>query len=328
MRVLVSGYYGFGNMGDEALLAGLLRQLRGLDAEALVLSADPARTEEEHGVRAFQRVRELPRALRQADAVISGGGGLLQDGTSSRSLSYYLGVLRLARLAGKRALVYGQSIGPLSSRGLRRTASVLRHLHVGVRDRQSIELLRGAGVEATLVADPALLLDSEPVNPVDVLLIPRAPYRAFSEALLAAGQEALALGRTVGVLMIQPDEDSAEAGFLLAGLEGARSLPARSWSEALGTCAAAGLVLSVRLHGLVFAATAGRPHAGLVYDPKVAGFLERSGGPVFHDPVNVLDLVSLVSDPQRAAGTPAGTLRAGAEAGGRWLAASLGVAAP
>lgn len=328
MRVLVSGYYGFGNMGDEALLAGLLRQLRGLDAEALVLSADPARTEEEHGVRAFQRVRELPRALRQADAVISGGGGLLQDGTSSRSLSYYLGVLRLARLAGKRALVYGQSIGPLSSRGLRRTASVLRHLHVGVRDRQSIELLRGAGVEATLVADPALLLDSEPVNPVDVLLIPRAPYRAFSEALLAAGQEALALGRTVGVLMIQPDEDSAEAGFLLAGLEDARSLPARSWSEALGTCAAAGLVLSVRLHGLVFAATAGRPHAGLVYDPKVAGFLERSGGPVFHDPVNVLDLVSLVSDPQRAAGTPAGTLRAGAEAGGRWLAASLGVAAP
>lgn len=324
MRVAVSGYYGFGNMGDEALLAGLLSQLTALGAEPFVLSADPARTEEEHGVRAFHRYRELPGALRRADAVVSGGGGLLQDTTSARSLTYYLGVLRLARLLRRPAVVYGQSVGPLSPRGLQRTARVLRRIPVAVRDRQSRQLLESAGVNSTLVADPALLLSSPPREAVDVLLIPRAPYRAFSEALLAAGQEALSLGRSVGVLMIQPAEDSTEAGFLLAGLDGARALPAPTWQEALGICSAAGLVLSVRLHGLVFAAAARRPHAGLVYDPKVEGFLERSGGPVFREPVDVLAVTGLIAAPPVPQEDRLDGLQASVRAGADWLRTQLG----
>lgn len=321
MRVLVSGYYGFGNMGDEALLAGLLGQLKELGAEPLVLSSDPAATEQEHGVEAFHRYRELPRALLRADAVLSGGGGLLQDTTSSRSLSYYLTVLRLARLLGRRTAVYGQSVGPLSPAGLRRTAGVLRRMPVAVRDRQSQELLAGAGVDTSLVADPALLLSPgpEPAPAIDLLLIPRAPYRAFSEALLAAGAEALSFGRSVGVLMIQPTEDSTEAGFLLAGLDGAIPVPAAGYPAALAACAAAGTVLSVRLHGLVFAAAAGRPHAGLVYDPKVAGFLERSGGQVFDDPVDVPGLIALALGAPEPDAARLGELRASAQAGRDWL---------
>src|SRR5690625_4995271 len=169
MRVLISGYYGYGNFGDEALLAGLLSLIRELGAEPLVLSGQPDRTRAEHGVEAVHRYRGLPAALRRADALISGGGGLLQDRTSARSLSYYLGVLRLARLAGLRTMVYGQSIGPLSGAGRRRLKRVLSRIPVAVRDTLSIELLGELGISAQLVADPALLLKKAgPAEQVDV----------------------------------------------------------------------------------------------------------------------------------------------------------------
>lgn len=327
MRVAISGYYGFGNLGDEALLAGLLGQLKALGAEALVLSGDPERTTAEHGVEAAHRYRGLLPALRRSDALISGGGGLLQDTTSSRSLGYYLGVLRLARMLGKKTAVYGQSIGPLSPAGRRRARRVLRHVPLAVRDEPSIELLADLGLEARMVADPALLLrpDREASEGVDVLLVPRTPWRSFSEALLAAGEEALSLGRTVGVMAIQAEEDAPEIGFLLAGLPGARHYPAGNWREAMAVTAAAGLVLSVRLHGLIFAAATGTPHAGLVYDPKVRGFLLRSGGASFEEPVDTLALLGHVQSPNKVDTDRLKQLHDSASAGADWLAQQLGL---
>lgn len=330
MRVAVSGYYGFGNLGDEALLAGLLGQLRAIGAEPLVLSGNPERTAAEHDVETAHRYRGLLPALRRSDALISGGGGLLQDTTSSRSLGYYLGVLRLARFLGRKTLVYGQSIGPLSAAGRSRVGRVLRNVPLAVRDEPSRNLLGELNLEASLVADPALLLKpaGESRPGVDVLLVPRTPWRSFSEVLLAAGEEALSLGKTVGIMAIQAEEDAAEVGFLLAGLPGARHFPAANWGEALAVTAAAGLVLSVRLHGLIFAAAAGRPHAGLVYDPKVHGFLLRSGGASFEEPVDRLALLGHVQSVPAVDHERLGQLQDSATAGSDWLAQQLGLAVP
>ena len=160
MKVLVSGYYGFGNLGDEALLAGMLTGLQ--EHSVTVLSQRPAATRALHGVGAAHRLRGLA-ALLNHDALISGGGGLLQDKTSARSLRYYLGVLELAQRLGKRTVVYGQSVGPLSPDGERAVAQALRGLPVAVRDGPSQVLVETAGhVSAELVADSALLLP-EPV---------------------------------------------------------------------------------------------------------------------------------------------------------------------
>lgn len=327
MRVAISGYYGFGNLGDEALLAGLLGQLRALGAEPLVLSGDPERTAEEHGVAAAHRYRGLLPALRRSDAVISGGGGLLQDTTSARSLGYYLGVLRLARLLGRKTLVYGQSIGPLSAAGRSRVARTLRRIPLAVRDEPTRTLLAGLNLEAKLVADPALLLKprGKEQQGVDVLLVPRTPWRSFSEDLLAAGEEAMSLGKSVGVMAIQAEEDAPEVGYLLAGLPGARHYPVADFHEALAVTAAAGLVLSVRLHGLIFAAAGGRPHAGLVYDPKVHGFLLRSGGASFAEPVDRLALLGLVQSVPPVDQGRLDRLQASAAAGSDWLAEQLGL---
>ncbi len=322
MRVLVSGYYGQGNLGDEGLLAGLITQLLDLGHEPVVLSGDPGATSRMHDVEAVHRYRGLVPALLRSGALLSGGGGLLQDTTSSRSLTYYLTVISLARRLGRRVAVYGQSVGPLSSAGRSRLRRTLAGVPCAVRDGQSVELLAGLGITADLVADPALLL--EPANStnaaVDILLIPRSGYKELTEGLIEAGREALEAGQSLGLLAIQPDEDQGEIERLAAALPGAALLSAASPAEAVAACAAAGLVISARLHGLVFAVCAGRPHAGLVYDPKVQGFLERSRAPIFMPPLEAGALAAVVRNPPPFNAGAATALRSSAEGGAAWLA--------
>ncbi|MBW3622285.1 MAG: polysaccharide pyruvyl transferase CsaB [Armatimonadetes bacterium] len=164
-RLLFSGYYGLGNAGDEAVLAGLLQGMReaGIDAEVTVLSADPAHTEAWHGVRAVPRMKpDLLRALSECDVLVSGGGSLLQDVTSSASLAYYLTVIALAKLAGKRVVIAAQGMGPVVRPASRRwTGIVLNRADlITVRDAASAALLRDCGVTQPVhvTADPAFLL--------------------------------------------------------------------------------------------------------------------------------------------------------------------------
>lgn len=321
----MSGYYGFGNAGDEALLAGLTAGLNAAGHECEVLSADPGATRALHGLAAAHRVKGLLPALLRSDALVSGGGGLLQDATSGRSLAYYLTVVRLARLLGKPAVVYAQSVGPLSAAGRARVAAALRGIPVAVRDAPSERLLAGLGVRAQRVADPALLLP--PPGKVDergdTLLIPRGGHPALSDALAAAGRALQAEGRPVSLMAMQASEDEPEVERLERQLPGACVLPAGDYLAAYRHVAGAGFVLSVRLHGLIMAAAAGVGYAGLVYDPKVAGFLELASAPAFGPNVDHSALVEVAlaqPDPPEAARA---RLLSAAGAGLGWLDRAL-----
>lgn len=300
MRVLISGYYGFGNLGDEALLSGLGAGLRARGHEVRVLSGDPEATRALHGVDSVDRYRGLVGALLRADALVSGGGGLLQDVSSRRSLAYYLTVLRLGRLLGKRVCVYGQSIGPLGPGGRERVARALRGVPVAVRDIPSQTLLAQLGVPAALVADPALLLPcapapdghTQPEADRPVVLVPRGAHPDLTEALAEAGLRLLADGVPVAVLGLHEDEDAADVARL------ARALEVEAWrastpADALSLLGRARYVLSVRLHGLIFAAACKVGFAGLVYDPKVAGFLREARAPLFERPVDPARLAEM-----------------------------------
>ena len=116
-NILISGYYGFDNIGDESILRTLVTSLRERipDCSLTVLSHDPAATREKYGVEAVERMSPLAiaRAVRRCDMLISGGGSLLQDVTSSKSLHYYLAIIRFAQLLGKKVFIYSQGIGPI-----------------------------------------------------------------------------------------------------------------------------------------------------------------------------------------------------------------------
>ncbi len=330
MKVLVSGYYGFGNLGDEALLSGLLDILRSAGHEVTVLSQIPEATERLHGVRAVSRLAGAPGALLRCEAFVSGGGGLLQDKTSFRSLQYYLGLISSAKRLGKRVVVYGQSVGPLSERGRRAVASTLRGVSVAVRDKPSQRLLESLNLPSYLCADAALLLKAplEPPtsrNEADtVLLIPRAGYPEITEALVETGRDLGARGVKVAAAAVQPSEDAPALQVLQEAVPGLKLLQAATPEGLLEHVADASYVVSGRLHGLVLAAVAGRDFCGIVYDPKVAAFLDEAGAPAFTLPVDRAELLRCALEKPALPAARVADLKARAEAGAVYLLNQLG----
>ncbi len=302
MNVLISGYYGFGNLGDEAVLSGLATGLQAHGHSVSVLSSNPEKTRALHGVEAVTRYKGLLPALVQCDAVISGGGGLLQDKTSARSLRYYLGILRLAKTLGKRAVVYGQSVGPLSPAGKRTVRRTLTGIPVAVRDGASQRLLASLGVTAELVADAALLLP-EPKGTTTmsltppVLLIPRGGYPEITEALIALAKALRVKGVPLAGMGVQPGQDDAPLKRLKEAVPELALWRADTPSAAISTVAGATHVVSARLHGLVFAGVAQRPFSGIVYDPKVAAFAQEAGAGAYYVPLELDKVVEAVTTP-------------------------------
>jgi polysaccharide pyruvyl transferase CsaB len=282
MKVTVSGYYGFGNTGDEAIALAITRELKQRGHRPLLLSNTPEATAETYGCGSAPRMKPagLLGALARSNVVLSGGGGLLQDKTSARTLTYYLGVIRAARLLGKRVVIFNQSIGPLSPEGGRKVAAALRGLRVIVRDRGSLDTLQALGISGELGGDPALLLHPSPSLPRQlgqVIIAPRGDVTEATQRLKTVTAQLQAQGRRVLALSFMPAHDDAAAHSLGAD----EVLSTVDPQVALDAIASSGFVIGVRLHAVILAAAAGVPFAGVAYDPKVQGFCSDAGAP-FH----------------------------------------------
>ena len=297
-RIVISGYYGFGNTGDEAVLAGILATFRklGAEVEVTVLSADPERTKREHpGADAIHRMKpaQVIRAIWRADLVISGGGSLFQDVTSVASVQYYLTVLRLARVLRRKTMIYAQGVGPLTREGTRR--AVARTMNrtdlITVRDADSKALLESIGVTKPvhLSADPSFLVepDLEAADRIiaenglagrELLGVSLRPWpkpagwvEKAAEGIRLASD---ALGTAVALIPMQEPEDTEicraiQGGVLLSGAGDPRVVK--------GLIARCGLVVGMRLHSIIFAAGTGVPFVPVVYDPKVESFAAAAG---------------------------------------------------
>ena len=116
-HVVMSGYYGFSNAGDDAILQSIHQSIQEAsdEVEVTVLSNNPEETKRVYGLNAVPRFQifSVIKALRRCDALLSGGGSLLQDRTSTRSLIYYLSIMRAAKLMGKPVMLYANGIGPV-----------------------------------------------------------------------------------------------------------------------------------------------------------------------------------------------------------------------
>ncbi|RUS49202.1 polysaccharide pyruvyl transferase CsaB [Cohnella sp. AR92] len=306
-KLVLSGYYGFRNSGDEAVLLSILTALEkeatqaGIEVEPIVLSGDPAWTEKQYGVRAVPRMKlgELRKALGESDGLISGGGSLLQDATGLGSIPYYLGVMELARMRGKPTFVYAQGIGPVNramfrpwiARAFRKAA------YVSVRDGESAELLADFGVardRIDVVPDPVMGLPlpqagaagggngtDKPIVGVSVRFW-RSDRADLDRA--AGALQALAERRSVRLRFLPfhrgSDEDASlyvmeRLGRFAADAEmtPAHEAPQDMLRE-VDRCS---LLVGMRLHSLIYAANREVPLLGLSYDPKIDQFLGRLG---------------------------------------------------
>ena len=169
MHVVLSGYYGFHNVGDEAILFSIIQALKSHkpDIEITVLSNDPEYSEKTYSVKAINRwdVKSIFSLMRKADGLISGGGSLLQDITGMKSIPYYTGVIKIAQTLNKPVFVYAQGMGPIT-KPINKwiTKSIMNKVtYLSVRDEDSRNLLEEIGVknEISLVPDPVMGLDAE-----------------------------------------------------------------------------------------------------------------------------------------------------------------------
>ncbi len=157
-KVVISGFYGFHNIGDEAILETLTEQLRNLDSEIqiTVLSHNPEETMSKFDVQAVKRndIFKVFSAIKESDILLSGGGSLLQDDTSARSIHYYLTILRMGLFLKKHVFCISNGIGPIiRENNKKQVARVLNRVrHTTVRDFNSQKLLLDIGVNPEKVS--------------------------------------------------------------------------------------------------------------------------------------------------------------------------------
>ena len=302
-NILISGYYGFNNIGDESILRTVIDNLREKlpDIDITVLSHDPAQTSAKYGVKAARRMSlwDIFRCVLHCDLLLSGGGSLLQDATSARSILYYLFILRLAQLMGKKTFIYSQGIGPISDpRNRRLTASTLRRANgIVVRDAKSRDLLLEIGVPEDLIhvtADPVIRVKkADPALGLSILEREGCPRR---EGALTVGWAVKARRRDPvffreieksirwlreeygahSVLIPFFHSEDLEVCEAIAGqLEGQAGCLRQKYlsEETLSIIGCMDLLVGVRLHSLIYAAVMGVPMIGISYDPKVDSFL-------------------------------------------------------
>jgi polysaccharide pyruvyl transferase CsaB len=297
-KVLLCGYYGEHNLGDDALLQVLLSQLPA-GVEPVVTAADRQAVEAAFPVATVDRrhLTAVLKALAGCEALVLGGGSLLQDSTSFLSLVYYGALITAARLRRLPVLLWGQGLGPLQRRRSRLLTRSLLAMATAIswRDPASAALARSWGIDGRLGSDPVWAVAPRAWTgsggPIVLCWRPVAAlepegWRPWLEAVAALARQA---ERPVLWLPFHGEQDCGllerlgAAGLLPSDLrERSRALPAPDLEGAMATFAGAGLVLAMRLHGLILAAQSGSPCAALSYDPKVASAAEGIGCPC-HD---------------------------------------------
>lgn len=310
--VVICGAYGRGNAGDDAILEAILQEMRSIDPDmpVTVLSKDPKSTRLTYRVRSLSRT-SIPawhRAMRRSALYINGGGSLIQDVTSRRSLWFYLYNIRSAKRCGCKVQMYGCGIGPVTRENHRKLAAQVLNRYadtITLREPDSREELTAMGVtqpEILLTADPALTLHRAEDDQTDSVLLragipPQGRYlcfalrqwRVYPEKAPLFGQAARYAYETYGLtpvfLAVEKRMDPAAARLAAQDLD----IPhyflddAGRASTIIGALSRMEAVVSMRLHALIFAAGQGIPLAGVVYDPKVSAFLRYTGQENFMD---------------------------------------------
>lgn len=322
-KIVISGYYGFRNSGDEAVLKSILTALKEqsqrspIEVEPIVLSGDPEWTQQTYGVRAVHRMKlgEVRRALKESDGLISGGGSLLQDATGWKSIPYYLGVLKMAQSMKKPTFIYAQGVGPVHRKIFHSMIrGVFRHCeYISVRDEDSATLIQSYGIQwndVKVVPDPVMGLPLP-----DESKVKKATYGEGSARRTAPKQEESEDLPVIGVSVRFWDKDRKELDaigealkklaerrkvhirllpFHLPSDEESSSYVKKKIGHLNGTGSKVSicsqqtdpqmmllevsrckLVLGMRLHSLIYAASQRVPVVGVSYDPKIDAFLHR-----------------------------------------------------
>lgn len=286
--VLLCGYYGYGNLGDETLLSVIIRELRRRDPsiQICVLSAKPRKTAAYHMVDAVNRfdLAEIERKMKKAKLFLFGGGSLLQDKTSNRSLSYYIHMLRMAKKNGTRIAIFANGIGPIlrekNRTRVKETLSLADTL--SLRDFRSCEFCKKCCPEKSprLTFDPAILMtkaDFDVPREDIFIVIPKKTAPDSEEKLKKAVlrvAEKQKLKPVFAYLFAAEDKDYTEK---IARECGAECISFSDAEDCATYFSRTRFLISARLHGLVYATAGCLPMLAFTDDTKLFSYMETIG---------------------------------------------------
>lgn len=306
-KIVISGYYGFANAGDEAMLTAIVKSLRKAEesVDLTVISGNPHSTATKHQVASIHRFSPLKiySALASCDLLLSGGGSLLQDVTSKKSLLYYLAIIWLGKMLDKKVMLFAHGIGPIRSGILRKLTKFVcsKADLITVRDTDSLEELERLGValdKVRLTADAVLTLaqaskeqgaellqkfnvsQTKPVVAISV-----RSWGSSDKYLQEIGKAADALVASKGVqivlLPLQYPADVIACKKLQQFMKCKEAVildTAFDTEQFLALMGNFSLLIGMRLHALIFAAVMEVPFIALSYDPKIDGFVKEVAG--------------------------------------------------
>lgn len=310
----IMGYYGYGNSGDDALLHAIIDDIKRVDPcfTPIVFSNNPEKTAGIYGVECINRfsIGQIGKAFKKAKLFIVGGGSLIQDVTSTKSLMYYLFCIRLAKKKGLKVMLYANGIGPIvREENIKRAAKVLNMVDIiTLRDSESAKLLEKMGVtkpEIILTADPAFslkpcssddttaLLKELGINEKYVCMSVRNWKDSSPDVYRGIAQMADYISEKYGLVPVfvpmqyTKDKEISEKIISLMKNKGVFVDKSLEIEKLLGLIGASEAVVAVRLHMLVFGALTGVASIGVEYDPKVSSFQEYIGQPYCIKPEEV-----------------------------------------
>ena len=304
--IMICGAYGRGNAGDDAILEAIVQEMRALAPERTicVMSRRPQETRLTYRTGAVYtfNIFSILRRFRHAALYINGGGTLMQDVTSTRSIWYYCYTLRAAKKRGCKVMMYGCGIGPINRAGNRKMAAKTIEGSVDritLRDENSRQELARMGVtrpDIRVSADPTIILDAAPYEVVSLAMEqsgidPNGRYIGFGlrnwkgldaalPAIAAAADYAYEKhGLTPVFVPIEFPSDLTPAERVGALLHCPwHAVRTRQPIEVtIGILARMKTVVGIRLHSLMFSAGQGVPVVGMSYDIKVDSFLKYIG---------------------------------------------------
>ena len=307
-RILMSGYYGFNNSGDEAILTTIYENICKMDKNIhiTVLSRDPKETAQKYGfkdvVSRFDFFKVLYE-IKKCDILLSGGGSLLQDTTSTRSLMYYLFIIEWAKIMRKKVMLYANGIGPVSRDHNRKMVKrvVSKADIITLREEDSKKELEAMGIPGD-----RLFVTADPVFTMSSVTEERAERLIF-EAGIPSDKGLIGISvrnwkndedfiqkfadicdrihdefdkNIVFIVMHNPnDKDISEC--VMSMMKNKAYILDKNYSpkEIMGMIGKMDLILSMRLHTLIFATKQRVPIVGFAYDPKINSYLKLLGMP-------------------------------------------------
>ncbi len=303
-EVIISGYYGFRNVGDDALLQIIIESIKNIrpDTKITVLSAKPKETRKRYLVNSIHRYNpfSLITNLRHAKLFISGGGSLLQDVTSTKSLLYYTTLIKFAHRFNKKIMIWANGFGPVSkAKNLKHALDALKCADVvTLREPSSAELIEkiAPDVKVEVTADPAFCIEGAEERWVKKLcqrygIDTERKYFAIS---LRDWQESSPTLADDIAFVCQKLTDNHGLTPVFVAMQNSRDLEISEEIKAKLNCEAPivvdatakelvtlmdrmTFVIGMRLHFLIFAASAKTPAVGISYDPKIDSLLDYIG---------------------------------------------------